>query len=61
MTNFEYLKSLTKEETVGFLCNLRSGHGEINCDGCVAAQYCHMGHNGFIDWLDAKVEELIVE
>ena len=52
MTNADRIRSMTDEELAMFLCDFRSCDAdEYICEGCKAAQYCHAGHAGTIDWL----------
>lgn len=54
---YEYLKNCELEQMAYFLCNIIdniSTDKANNCDICPATDYCHQGHNGFIDWLKVK-------
>ena len=56
MTNYEYMKNTTFENTAKFLCLIVQEvdvEGTITdlCEMCPATQYCYEGHNGFLDWL----------
>ena len=51
MNNFEWLLSFKSPEDLGHeLCNMNDFiNGD--CDKCMANSYCHVGTNGFIEWL----------
>jgi len=55
MTNYEYIKSCSKEQLIKFLCDLF--HADI-CSFCPASKHCFIGHTGFQDWLDDEHEEV---
>lgn len=40
-----------KEEVARFLCSL------TECKNCIARDFCHMGYNGFIDFLELDEDE----
>ena len=57
MTNLEYIRTCSKTELAYLLCKLLSPPRTIHCSDCVANDYCHRGHNGFIEWLTKEREE----
>ena len=52
-TNADKIRNMSDEELVEFLCDI-SG---VDCDKCIAAKYCKIGHTGFIDWLQIEVSD----
>lgn len=46
-TNFEKLLAMNKRELSVVLCNL------TECGKCPMSDRCYLGHNGFIDWMEA--------
>lgn len=49
-TNADRIRSMTDEELAEFMCHNVS-NGTVNCAFCAAAEFCRMGHNGWLDWL----------
>lgn len=54
-TNADRIRSMTDEELAEFMCHNVS-NGTVNCAFCVAAEFCRMGHNGWLDWLKQESE-----
>ena len=54
MTNLEYIRTCCQTELAYLLCKLSSPDGTIHCSDCVANEFCHRGHNGFIEWLEKQ-------
>ena len=54
MTRADRLRSMTDEELAEFMCHNVS-NGTVNCTFCAVAEFCRMGHNGWLEWL--KQEE----
>lgn len=50
-THADRIRSMTDEELAEFMCHAVSPSGVINCSSCEAAEFCRMGHNGWLDWL----------
>ena len=50
ITNADRIRSMTDEELAEFMCHNVS-NGTVNCAFCAAAEFCRMGHNGWLDWL----------
>ena len=49
-TNADRIRAMTDEELAEFMCHNVS-NGTVNCACCAAAEFCRMGHNGWLDWL----------
>ena len=49
-TNADRIRSMSDEELAKFMCHNVS-NGTVNCAFCAAKEFCHMGHNGWLDWL----------
>ena len=49
MTNYEFLKTATKEELRRLFCD---SHNE--CENCPVTDNCFYGNNGFITWLEKE-------
>ena len=57
-TRADRIRAMNDEELAEFLCGFRSdGTDHFVCMECVAGNYCKMGHNGMIDWLQLPAEE----
>lgn len=57
-TNADRIRAMSDEELAEFICNIRSAKAnEHPCSDCVANNFCRMGHNGMIDWLQQPAEE----
>jgi len=54
-SNGDKIRSMTDEELAEFMCHNVS-NGTVNCAFCAAAEFCRMGHNGWLDWLKQEVE-----
>ena len=54
-TNADRIRAMTDEELAEFMCHNVS-NGTVNCAFCAAAEFCRMGHNGWLDWLKQEVE-----
>ena len=54
-TNADRIRSMRDEELAEFMCHNVS-NGTVNCAFCAAAEFCRMGHNGWIDWLKEESE-----
>lgn len=54
ITNADRIRSMTDEELAEFMCHNVS-NGTVNCAFCGAAEFCRMGHNGWLDWLKQEV------
>lgn len=52
MTNYEYLKTATKEEISHFLCGMFD-----ECEHCPVRDHCFYGYTGFKAWLDKEVDK----
>jgi len=50
ITNADRIRAMTDEELAEFMCHNVS-NGTVNCAFCGAAEFCRMGHNGWLDWL----------
>lgn len=50
LTNADRLRAMSDEELSEFLCSILS-KTRGGCSECVAADYCHPGHTGMIDYL----------
>lgn len=55
-TNADRIRAMTDEELAEFMCHNVS-NGTVNCAFCTAAEFCRMGHNGWLDWLKQEVED----
>ena len=55
MTNEDRIRSMTDEELAEFMCHNVS-NGTVNCAFCAAAEFCRMGHNGWLDWLKEEAK-----
>lgn len=53
-TNADRIRVKSDEELAEFMCRNVS-NGTVNCAFCSAEEFCHMGHNGWIDWLKQEV------
>lgn len=53
-TNADCIRSMTDEELAEFMCHNVS-NGTVNCAFCGAAEFCRMGHNGWLGWLKQEV------
>ena len=49
-SNADRIRAMTDEELAEFMCHNVS-NGTVNCAFCGAAEFCRMGHNGWLDWL----------
>ena len=56
ITNADRIRSMTDEELAEFICHNVS-NGTVNCAFCAAAEFCRMGHNGWLDWLREEVTD----
>ena len=54
ITNADRIRAMTDEELAEFMCHNVS-NGTVNCAFCGAAEFCRMGHNGWLDWLKEEV------
>ena len=54
-TNGDFILSMSDEELAEFMCHNVS-NGTVNCAFCGAAEFCRMGHNGWLDWLKQERE-----
>jgi len=54
MTNGDHIRQMSDKELATFLCRMYPAH---NCGLCIAAEFCHEGHTGMIDWLGQEVSE----
>ena len=62
MTNYDRLKSMSKEELGEFFCTAMEVIGDnttsgLCCDICPVEQLCKKGKNGFITYLESTVTE----
>jgi len=61
MNRYLYLKNVNTEKVANFLCDMIEKMDTVdnqdNCDCCPASDYCHSGHNGFIDWLKEEYKD----
>lgn len=55
-TNADRIRAMSDEELAGFLCGVRSDNAG-GCDGCIAYDFCIVGHMGTIDWLQQPAED----
>ena len=55
-TNADRIRSMSDEELAEFMCHNVS-NGTVNCAFCAAAEFCRMGHNGWLDWLQQSAAE----
>lgn len=51
MTNEEKIKAMPTDDLAAVLCYMQK-----DCGTCIASDYCHFGHTGFIDWLEKEAE-----
>jgi len=56
MTNGDRIRSMSDEELAELMCHNVS-NGTVNCAFCAAAEFCRMGHNGWLDWLKQEADE----
>jgi len=56
LSNADRIRSMTDEELAEFMCHNVS-NGTVNCAFCAAAEFCRMGHTGWLDWLKQEVAE----
>ena len=54
-TNADRIRAMTDEELAEFMCHNVS-NGTVNCSFCAAAEFCRMGHNGWLDWLKEEAK-----
>ena len=54
-TNADRIRAMTDEELAEFMCHNVS-NGTVNCAFCSAEEFCRMGHNGWLDWLQKECE-----
>ena len=57
VTNADRIRAMTDEELAEFMCHSVSPSCVANCSACEAAEFCYMGHVGWLDWLKKEVEE----
>lgn len=55
-TNADRIRAMSDEELAEFMCHNVS-NGTVNCAFCSANEFCHMGHNGWLDWLKQEAED----
>lgn len=55
MTNADRIRAMTDEELAEFMCHNVS-NGTVNCAFCAAAEFCSMGHNGWLYWLKEEAK-----
>lgn len=55
-TNADRIRSMTDEELAEFMCHNVS-NGTVNCTFCAAAEFCRMGHNGWLNWLKQEAAD----
>ena len=56
ITNADRIRAMSDEELAEFMCHNVS-NGTVNCAFCAAAEFCRMGHNGWLDWLREEVTD----
>jgi len=56
VTNADRIRAMTDEELAEFMCHNVS-NGTVNCAFCAAAEFCRMGHNGWLDWMREEVKD----
>ena len=56
-TKFDLIRSMDVDQLAKFLCETVSPKGTVNCGTCPAQEYCRVGHNGWIDWLNLEASE----
>lgn len=54
-TNADRIRAMTDEELAEFMCHNVS-NGTVNCAFCAAAEFCSMGHNGWLYWLKEEAK-----
>lgn len=54
-SNADRIRAMTDEELAEFMCHNVS-NGTVNCAFCAAAEFCRMGHNGWLDWLKEEAK-----
>ena len=54
--NADRIRSMTDEELAEFMCHNVS-NGTVNCAFCGAAEFCRMGHIGWLDWLKEEAAQ----
>lgn len=55
MRNADKIRAMTDEELAEFMCHNVS-NGTVNCAFCAAAEFCRMGHNGWLHWLKQEAD-----
>lgn len=55
-SNSDRIRRMTDEELAEFMCHNVS-NGTVNCAFCAVAEFCRMGHNGWIDWLKEECKQ----
>ena len=55
-TNADRIRAMSDGELAAFLCNIRSSKTSDPCECCIATNYCRVGHNGMLDWLQQPAE-----
>ena len=55
-SNADRIRAMTDEELAEFMCHNVS-NGTVNCAFCAAAEFCRMGHNGWLDWLKEVADD----
>lgn len=55
-TNADKIRAMSDEELAEFMCHSVSPNGVANCSACEAAEFCRMGHNGYLDWLKEEAD-----
>lgn len=64
MTNRERMNAMSDDELAGYFCESMASMLHIvddesidECGICPVRKLCYKGHNGFLAWLTAEVEE----
>lgn len=55
ITNADRIRAMSDEELAEFMCHNVS-NGTVNCAFCAVAEFCRMGHNGWLDWLKEEAK-----
>ena len=55
-TNADRIRAMTDKELADFMCRNIS-NGTVNCAFCAVAEFCRMGHNGWLDWLKQEATD----
>ena len=56
ITKGDLIRAMTDEELAEFMCHNVS-NGTVNCAFCAAAEFCRIGHNGWLYWLQEEITD----